>query len=203
MDHIKPYYTICIPSVVGREYTCQRLINELSKQIESGNYVDYFEILLDVDNKEVSIGAKRDRLHRKATGTFVISIDDDDMVAPYFIKELMDNYDENVDTIGYVESVSMNNSTPKLSKISLTSVKWHERKIAIGGFNYFRTPYFKNPIKTDIVNKVGVKDMRFGEDADFSERIYPFLKKEKFINKVMYMYLYIKTEHNERYGIKK
>jgi hypothetical protein len=44
--------------------------------------------------------------------------------------------------------------------------------------------------------------MRFGEDHDFAIRIYPFLKKEKYINDVMYLYQYSSENHNSKYGIK-
>ncbi len=48
---------------------------------------------------------------------------------------------------------------------------------------------------------VGVKDMRFGEDHDFANRILPFLKTEHYIDREMYIYQYKSEPHNIKYGI--
>jgi hypothetical protein len=194
-------YSICVPTVNGREYKFQKLIDNLQDQIENGKYEKYVEIIICKDNKEISIGAKRDKMIMESSGVFCVMIDDDDNVVGDYIQTLIENYDSKVDTIGYIEECRNNGFNPKFSKISTTCNKWREVSVPIGKFSNFRTPYFKNPIKTKIMKRVGCEDMRWGEDHDFSDRILPYLKKEKFIDKVMYLYNYISEDHNKKYGI--
>jgi hypothetical protein len=69
--------SILIPTVVGREEKLSQLMAVLDPQfdkliqlsIHSGEMP--VEIIIDKDNKEVSIGAKRQRMLEKALGEYV------------------------------------------------------------------------------------------------------------------------------------
>lgn len=161
------------------------------------------EIFTDVDNKEVSIGEKRDRMYGRAKGLFTVMIDDDDRVADNYVESVYAATLGNVDCIGYQEECRINGRL-QFSDFSLRYAKWESLRKPDGKFSYRRTPFFKTPIRTEICRSVGVKDMRFGEDEDFANRIRPHLQTQAYINQVMYYYSWrnlSEKEHNQRYGI--
>ena len=195
--------SICIPTVVGREDKVERLVKELERQKQDG-LSEMVEIIVEKDNKEISIGTKRDLMYNKAGGLFSVQIDDDDFIDEFYIhKCIMGAYHNNC-CIGYKEHCLMNGEF-KTSIISLRNKQWNEYQTPANGIHYERTPFFKTPIKTDICKAVGVKDMRYGEDHDFAIRIYPHLKSEYYIDEFMYYYSansLTAEEHQKRYGIR-
>lgn len=195
--------SICIPTVKGREEIFSGLYVFLSAQITRLNLEKEVEIITEKDNKEISIGKKRDILYRKSKGLFSVQIDDDDWTDQNFVQKVYSVLNKDIDCVGYIEHCTINGKE-QLSKISVSCKNWYELKTPIDGFTYFRTPFFKSPIKTEICRKVGVADMRFGEDHHFSKRIFPLLSKEVFINEKMYFYSansLTRDQHNLRYGI--
>lgn len=194
--------SICVPTVIGRELKCEKLIRNLDKQIADGGFENFVEIIIDRDNKEVSIGAKRDRMYKHCNGLFSVQLDDDDNVPVDYLKTFFDNFDADVDCYGYQELCTFDSRTTKKSDFSIKHKKWFESKYALDGFNYFRTPFCKTPIKTSICKFVGVKDLRFGEDHEFAIRVFKYLRTEKYINKIMYHYIYTSENHASKYGIK-
>lgn len=196
--------SICIPSVIGREESLNRLLRHLQKQIADSGLQNEVEIITDVDNKEVSIGAKRDRMYRKCLGKYAVQIDDDDFVANDFVKAVYTQSLSGCDCIGYQEQCTIDGAI-YMSNFSLDYSRWAQlSQPDKHGFTYHRTPFTKSPIKTAICQKVGVKDMRFGEDHDFAKRVLPYLKSQDYIGRVMYYYTFnslSKQEHNKRYGI--
>lgn len=198
--------SILIPTVLGREKEFNRLFENLSKQIFDNNLESKIEILSLKDNKEISIGLKRDKLYNMANGLFSVMIDDDDLVPDdycFTVNEVIESHQ--VDCIGYFENCLINGNQQK-SVISRAFHSWSYHEVPKNGYHYYRTPFFKVPIKTDICKKVGVKDMRFGEDHEFAIRIYPELKTEYFIYREMYFYRannLTKEQHDKRYGFTK
>jgi hypothetical protein len=193
--------SICIPTVVGREEKLQKLLDNLGTQIHEHNLFQFVEIIVDKDNKEVSIGEKRDRMYKGCSGLFSVQIDDDDDVAKDYLITIMENMDERVDCIGYQELCIMDGKKKK-SDFSIKYDTWKENTFALNGFHHLRTPFCKSPIKTTICKFVGVKDMRFGEDHDFAKRVKQYLRTETYINKEMYIYQYTSENHKVKYGIK-
>ncbi len=189
--------TIAIPTVIGREDKFEALRDELLLQAKGYDV----EIISLCDNKEISIGAKRQKLYEMAKGEYTVQIDDDDWIAPTYIEDVINSLQGN-DCIGYVERCIINGVT-KYSKISMAFEDWADVSQP-NEFQYYRTPFFKVPIKTSLCLQVGVSDMRFGEDHDFARRLKPLLKSEVFIHKAMYYYTadsLTPEQHKERYGL--
>lgn len=194
--------TIGIPTVVGREQSLEALKAEINQQIKVYNLEKEVEVLVDKDNKEVSIGLKRNRMYQKSKGIFTVQIDDDDWIAGDFVTQCYKGTLTACNCIGYHELCTFDGGNVRKSDFSLKHTAWREFQNPINGFHHFRTPFFKTPIRTDICRRVGVKDMRWGEDHDFAKRIYSHLHEEYYINKVMYHYRYKSEEFNKKYGIK-
>ena len=63
--------SILIPSTFDREEMTKKLVDYLEVQSEFRPV----EVLTDIDNKEVSIGAKRQRMIENAKGEYVVNPD--------------------------------------------------------------------------------------------------------------------------------
>lgn len=195
---MKPMLSVLICTVVGRESQFEALHNELLNQAE-GLPV---EVLFEKDNKEVSVGYKRQTLLIRSTGAFVAFIDDDDMPAPDYIQTIVDiiKLKPDIDCIGL--QIECSGTKGKTASASIKHTGWYDNK---DGFDYVRTPYHKTPIRRDHALEIGFKDMRFGEDYDYSLRLQQsgLLKEEHYIYKVMYYYRYKFEHHTTKYGIGK
>jgi len=205
-----PTLTICIPTVVGREAKFNMLYDHIREQIREYGLGKKVEIIVEKDNKEMSIGAKRQKMYERAKGLYSVQIDDDDNVPFEFCKRVIEAIEaEQSDCIGYIEECHFDGRNVGNSLFSKDYPDWIENlnpPVVKNGHICVRvrTPFFKTPIKTEICLKVGVANMRHGEDHEFSRRVLPFLKTETFIPEKMYLYGFV-TEGNywERFGIKR
>jgi glycosyltransferase involved in cell wall biosynthesis len=198
----RPILSICIPTVNGREKSFDLLMTEINRQISVCKAEKKVEVIVKKDNKEISIGEKRDLMYKQCKGKYAVHIDDDDMIHPNYIESVLKAATLDTDCITYMEDCTIDGVKSK-SLFTLKSPIWIEKlKEPVNGCVRVRTPFFKTPIKTKICKKIGVRSMRFGEDLDFANRVFPHLMTEMFINEPMYIYQYVKTPHNQRYGIK-
>jgi glycosyltransferase involved in cell wall biosynthesis len=197
----RPILSICIPTVNGRENSFENLYNEIKRQITELKATKKVEIIVKKDNKEISIGEKRDIMYKQCKGKYSVQIDDDDMISPDYVEQILKAAETDTDCITYMEHCTIDGKKSK-SLFTLKFPQWADLKTPVNGCIRVRTPFFKTPIKTKICKKIGVKDMRFGEDHDFSKRIYANLISEYFINEDLYYYQYTRTPFNQRYGIK-
>jgi hypothetical protein len=207
--------SILMPTVVGREIQITELLQSFSLQtmlLGSNRKIDWettdlnvwrfelngIEVIVYQDNKEISIGEKRNRLYKMASGTYSVMWDDDDGCADSSLRLITKALKSEPDCVGYKEMCNID-GVQKTSNFSLRYTDWHDNPG--DGFDYARTPFFKTPILTSLCQQVGVTDMRFGEDHDFARRIKPLLHKEEYIDEFIYHYNHVSTDHNERYGI--
>lgn len=197
---MNPILTIAIPTIESRYKQFNELFAYLENQIEHWNLKYKVELIYESDNKEISIGAKRQKLIDKASGKYLVMIDDDDWVASDYVIDIVNACDSDSDCIGYLEECVFDGKRKAVSCISRQYNRWANN---VGIYNYVRSPFFKIPIKTEICKQVGCGDLRFGEDSDFATRIYPHIKSECFINKKLYFYRYNNEEFNSKYGIKR
>lgn len=180
--------SILIPTMPSREKLFNKLYSDLAYQIHNIPHGDDLVEILEDNDMSVNIGTKRNRMLKKAAGTFVVFIDDDDTVAPYYIRKILDAIEQNphIDCIGMRGKVSFDGGEPKPWSISITHKEWYEKDGV-----YYRTPNHISPVRTDIASKVGFPNIAFGEDAEYSRNIYPLLKHEYYIDSDMYHYKFI------------
>jgi len=193
--------SILIPTITGREAQYQKLHDKLAAQLFNNGIWNEVEIVSECDSREMSIGNKRQLLLNRSYGDFVVFIDDDDDIPEdyclLFWQSIKDN--PGIDCIGFLQSCVFDKGTPKSSCLSNRFEGWGQCK---DGFDFVRTPFFPTPIKRDIAIQIGYKDLRWGEDYDFSVRLKGsgLIKKEHFINKVMYFYQYTYAPYEQKYG---
>lgn len=196
----QPLLSILLPTVHERQESFNKLRSFIYCQIGANDLGDEVEVLHLVDNKEMTIGEKRNKLYRMASGIYSVQWDDDDFMhheaLPLIIDELKN---EDCDCVGYKELCIFDGKRVESSNFSIKYGGWADN---VDGFNHVRTPFFKTPIKTRLCLQVPVPHSRFGEDHEFAKAIYPLLHKENYIDEFIYTYQHNSTPFSQRYGIK-
>lgn len=187
---MKPKLAILIPTIVGREHFLSRLLSILKPQIEK--YNDDIELIVEGDNRDMTIGAKRNLLTDKAVNcgaTHRIFADDDDTVTDDYLDLNIPGVYGNYDCNSLVGIYSLNGNINPKKHVFIHSIKysnWYEDDT-----NYFRNPNHLNCIKLDLIKDIRFPESNFGEDGVWSERLHSanVLKNEYEITKPFYNYL--------------
>jgi len=132
-------------------------------------------IIPEVDNREITTGAKRNKLLERAKNIgaeYVSFVDDDDIIYPEYVGEFMITFDGKNKTEWRI------------------SVRYPYEK---RGNVYLRYNNHLSPIKTDLALQIKYPDITFGEDYDYAKRLKEagLVQKEVFVNKHLYHYDYI------------
>ncbi len=218
--------SILIPTISERKGITNDLCRELLRQmgydsnvvgrqiksVDNGReayllgFINYkeFEIILCGDNKQMTIGRKRNILYENASGLYSWQIDDDDWVHENSIPLIMKEIEKRYDCVTFQEYCLMNGTEYK-SNHSILYDDWagDGSKELSDGFHFQRTPFYKDVILTKIAKSVQVPNMRFGEDHEWSKLLKPHLKNEGHLDTQIYRYIHESNpeNHNERYGI--
>jgi hypothetical protein len=212
----QPLLSILIPTVVGREDNCTKLLRRLlASRLEDvgqgwvgkderlwGIDVGGLQIIGCKDSKEMTIGEKRELLYQKADGLFSWQIDDDDDISDDAVDSILDQIrltGSYIDCITFEENCMMNGQYYSC-RHSLEYDDWRDN---FDGYDFVRTPFYKDVIKTEIAKSVPFEHIRYGEDHAWSRALKPHLKNEIHIPRELYFYIHNSKpeEHNERYGI--
>lgn len=222
----KPLLSILIPTVVGREDDLLRLLDNIKKQKKYSftevKLVGYYEgsechylksnddeLWIEVwkDDKQISIGQKREMMYEKAQGLYSQMTDDDDLLADDAIERILGvikTAANSPDCITFQEAVDID-GVKYCSNFSLDYGDWEGdgSKLLSDGFHFHRTPFFKTVIKTEIAKSVPIPHTRFGEDHQWAQALKPHLKTEIHIPRNIYFYNHISSNPTERYGLDK
>lgn len=209
--------SILIPTVLGREESLNNLLSVMSKysplDVKSDLKENEFgytgtkydledvEIIVVKDNKQNTIGAKREYMYNLANGLYSQMTDDDDELAPNAIQLILEAIRSNpeIPCITFRENCMMNGEY-KSSNHSIKYEKWQDN---FDGYSYVRCPFYKDVIRTDIAKSVPFPHIRYNEDEQWSMAIKPLLTDEIHIEEELYHYIYNETPHEERYGLNK
>jgi glycosyltransferase involved in cell wall biosynthesis len=142
------------------------------------------EICYEIDNGELSVGVNRQKLLERATGDYICFIDDDDMVPDNYVAKVLKAIETKPDCCSLTGELHWPNSGIERFEHSIDYDKW-EKKDNV----YLRYPNHLNTVKRELALQVGFKDMRHGEDRDYSDRLKPLLKTEAKIDGVIYHYM--------------
>ena len=119
---------------------------------------DDIELIIDSDNGERTIGHKRNDLLAKATGDYVVFIDDDDRVTSCYIAEIMAGIAQGVDVVCVNAIHTIDGHSPK-AVIDKPYQNWCETPNA-----YLRGVQWRDAVKREIAVSVPYPNIRFGED---------------------------------------
>lgn len=184
MNEIKISLLIC--SIERRKEQLTNLISTLENQANKLSNKNLIEILTEIDNEVLSIGTKRNLLIQRARGEYLVFIDDDDNVCQDYLSNIFQalSSSPDCDCIGYKAKILHHNKWYTVNY----SLKNKEKIWNHSTLNVYTSIFHINPIKASIVKKYKFSDKFWEEDVDFMKNILHELKKEIFIDHVMYFY---------------
>lgn len=164
----------------------KKLLNRLDKcLLPQTKYITEVETLANVDSGEKTIGQKRNELLYAAKGEYVVFVDDDDLVSPRYVQNILNAISyKSPDCCGIEGEVVLSKQIKKKFMHSLKYKEWFEDENG-----YYRSPNHLNPIKREIALNVGFENISHGEDKIFSQKILPFLQTEVYIKGPIYLYI--------------
>jgi len=168
-----PYdWSILIPTIPGREKGLSEVIATIREKVGRVAPDLRYEFCLAFDNREMSIGKKRQQLLEKAKGKYLSFIDDDDTITDAYIEDLWATIQGGYHTMrlrGQMSQYTFVHST----EIQLSFPMATNTDPPV----FQRPPNHLNPMLSDVAKLVPFKDAVNGEDLDWTLSLY----KAKFI----------------------
>jgi glycosyltransferase involved in cell wall biosynthesis len=176
--------SVLIPSVPERFRKLQTVYINLLNQSEGKSV----EIIVLLENKKRTTGAKRNTLVEQAQGQYVVFVDDDDDVEPNYISELYTciQQNPNADCIVFDVGVYSHNIFNRTCKYGKEYEHTHDNQF------FYRKPNHLMCFAKKLAIQYKFKDISLGEDTAWANEISPAIKSQIRINKVLYKYKYIK-----------
>jgi hypothetical protein len=164
--HRKAYaydWSVLIPTMTGREQTLSRVLDSLHEKLRRLAPGLRVEVCLEYDNRETSVGSKRQALLQRARGKYVSFIDDDDDITDAYIEDFQAclqgghqvmRLRGQMDMYPFVHSTANTLTTPLASQDTPAVFR--------------RPPNHLNPMLADIAKLIPFKNATFGEDLDWT-----------------------------------
>lgn len=179
--------SILTPTLIERRERFQNLKDKLDQQIQDSLYTDRVEHLIFEDDREQSIGFKRNVLMDKAKGTFIVFVDDDDDVSDRYVHLICDAIEQHpdIDCIGLKGQITFKGAHPQPFVHCLQYTHYFKKQ-----GKYFRPPLHINPIRREIAVQYRFENISYSEDIDWALRMLRdhALKTEAFIDACLYYY---------------
>lgn len=141
------------------------------------------------DDRQMSIGEKRNRLMAMATGKYIAFIDDDDMIHRDYLRHVLKALELDPDVVGLVGEITMHSvGRGTVRRKFYHTVANNSYRTSARG--YERPPNHLNPMKREIAEKFEFIDKSHGEDTDWAMRICKTkaLKSEVMVDNILYYY---------------
>lgn len=156
-------WSILIPTIAGREASLEKLVASIREKVARICPSLRIDIKLAYDNRETSIGNKRQNLLQSATGKYMSFIDDDDEITDAYIEDLWECVQGGYHVMRLRGQIGQYTFTHSLEN-KLTD------NMARDGI-FVRPPNHLNPMMTDMAKLVRFQDAVRGEDLDWTLRL--------------------------------
>lgn len=176
--------SILIPSIPERLSKTADLIAKLESQILDRKEV---EILCLIDNCNMTIGEKRQRLFEMASGKYFAFVDDDDDISPLYISEILKAAEKGKDVITF-RQISFINDEPFQVEFKLGNKNEEAYKVDGVWQDIKRMPFHVCAWKRSICAGCFFPNINYGEDSFFAECCGKAAITETHINKVLHFY---------------
>ena len=182
-------FSILIPSIPGREAKLATLLSSIHEKHNRIAPDMKLEICLDFDNRESSIGDKRQRLLNRAAGKYLAFVDDDDEITDDYIQDVWEcirGHYHVMKLLGTFQSYKFYHSITV--KPTDTMATFEDPPL------FRRPPNHLNPMLSDIAKLIPfLTNVSFGEDYDWALKLMRtgFLQKEFTPPEGHIHYLYI------------
>lgn len=182
-----PTWTILIPTLGERRALFERLLTGLLPQVDQ--YAGRIRVHGWFNNGKPGLAEIRDRMMGKVKTDYLSFVDDDDLVPPYFAREVMAALESRPDYIGWQTQCYSDGVPTAISYHSLANKGWTNLPD-----RYLRDISHINPMRSDIARSAQFKRAAPGaaEDRAWVEQLRRGrkLKVEVTIDRIMYHYLF-------------
>lgn len=152
-----------IPTIAGREASLVRLTTMIHEKM--GRIAPHLRYVIDTqfDNREMSVGMKRQNLLQNARGKYCAFVDDDDEITDEYVQDLVETIRGAYPVMrlrGRIHPYTFTHSLANSLKSPMAR-----------GEVFLRPPNHLNPMMTDVAKMVHFKDAVRGEDLDWTIRM--------------------------------
>jgi glycosyltransferase involved in cell wall biosynthesis len=181
---MNPVLSVLIPSVPSRREMAWKLFDKISEQALDDD--ENVEVLLLLDNKTRSIGKKREALVQISKGDYVAFVDDDDDVAPDYVKELtIEAFLPGADVVVFPTTCTLNDGPTVTVE---HDISYPNEQYSPAGFR--RSAWQMHAWRGDLARATPFPDLNFGEDWPWCEAMLKHVKTQAKIDQVLYHYRY-------------
>jgi hypothetical protein len=179
-------WTIAILTINGREKFYDRIIDIISPQIINKP----IDLLILKDDRQKSIGEKRQIALDLCESEYISFIDDDDVVSSSFVDRILLPMKKFPHGIGFRGIITSPNSIP-IEFAHNAGYKYSEKAHRYGkSLIYTRPLNHLNPVMIDIAREIGYKPLMLGEDYDYAIRLSEsgLVRDCAFVDEFLYFY---------------
>jgi len=106
--------SILIASLIEREYYLKRILSILEPQL-----TPEVELVIEIDNRELILGIKQQKLLERAKGDYVCYVDEDDIIPPYYVSEILKAIESEPDCVATNGIITVDGKNPVPFYISI------------------------------------------------------------------------------------
>ena len=184
----EPLLSILIPTVYTRKKKFDELMWMLNAQRNALPNPNDVEILTLLDNGELMVGAKRNKLLNMAKGTWICYCDDDDRVFGDYIPKILKALETNPDSVGITIFWTDNLFENVRLLVRSLDFKWTHWLMKSDKLTAGR-PAHLNPTRSSIAKSVRFNEnVVAGEDSEWSAQVAPKLKTHTDVLEPLYHY---------------
>jgi glycosyltransferase involved in cell wall biosynthesis len=175
--------SILICSVTARLTKLFLLIQHLERQCANKPV----EILWLGDNKQMTVGEKRNKLLSLAKGEYICYVDDDDWVSDDYVESILKAVETNPDAVCF-ECRYTNAETSVNNHVYFARRNFNKDDTVVG--IRYRMVNHLNPVKRTIAQKIGFEERNFSEDTDYAIRLWNsrLMNTDVTIPRILYHY---------------
>lgn len=172
--------SILIPSIPSRFERFKKLFEKINSQA-----TNEVEILGLFDNKQRSIGQKRDALMQMSIGEYVCFCDDDDDISEDYISSLLQGIKHQPDVICFKQKAIINGDACVVDFDINNDNQEFKKDTTIK-----RQPFHVCAFKGKIARKYHFPDTNYGEDWQWCELVLKDVKTQYKIDSIIHIYVF-------------
>lgn len=179
-------WSVLIPSLTERKDKLEHLLESIREKVARICPDLRVEYCTDVDNRQVSIGVKRERLLQNAKGKFTSFIDDDDDITDAYIEDLYACFK------GGFQVMRIYGQMGDYRFMHSAALGLKDKMVSGDPPLFQRPPNHLNPMLADIAKFSHFKDATYGEDLEWTITVAKqgFLKNQYISDDSRTHYIY-------------
>lgn len=182
-----PTWTILVPTLGERRPLFERLMAGLLPQLDP--YAGRARVVSWFNNGKPSLPEIRHQMLQATHTDYLSFVDDDDLVSPFFVYEVMAALETGPDYVGFQVQCYSDGVPTGIAYHSLEFKKWRNYKS-----HYERDISHINPMRSALARAADFRRARAGaaEDRAWVDQLRHgrYLKSQVVIDRIMYHYLY-------------